>query len=400
MSRDHLEQLPRHVGRERDVVAEQRPRRSENTRQRRAQLVRDGRDELALALVDAVLEREVAERVHDPFRAEYRDDRQPELPPVDVDRDGDRTRARAFDRDGDLRGYERPAGKDVRDRRAEHALAVETGYPLRGAVPETDDAAVVEQEDAVADRLEHLRCVLALGRDRTRSSLRFGELLAFHLGANACRGLGLGRFVQPRVSHRGAELADQPFDEMQVLLAVGLALAHHLHDADDPTLVLDRDHHRRLRRGRAGVGQLPDVPRAVDVVVRPGRVGNPLAHVVLEQRLSRPDHLRLHPAAVRPVRQRRQRCRIDVTPVHERVVATDHSLARVERRDDDAVAVDCLPEDLAKALVHALGVQRLAEIARCIQQQPRRLGIADELPPKHAYRSTLPRSSSGAQHVV
>ena len=114
----------------------------------------------------------------------------------------------------------RPPGKDVRDRRAEDALAVEAGDALRGTVPEPDEARVVEQEDAVADRLEHLRRVLALGRDRTRSRLGLGELLALHLGANACRGLRLRRLVQPRVPHRRAELADQPFDEVQVLAAL------------------------------------------------------------------------------------------------------------------------------------------------------------------------------------
>ena len=215
LRRDHLEQLPGHLGREPDVLAKQRPRGSEDAGQRCAQLVGDGRDELALALVHAVLEGEVAERIDDPLRAEHGHDRQPELVAVDVDGHGDRPRACSFDRDCDLRGDRGPPGEDFGDRRAENALAVEARNPLRGTVPEPDDAGVVEQEDPVADRLEHLRRVLALGCDGARGGLGFRKLLALHLRANARRGFRLRRLVQPRVPHRGAELADEPLDEVR-----------------------------------------------------------------------------------------------------------------------------------------------------------------------------------------
>ena len=72
---------------ERDVVALQRHRGAVDRGERRPQLVRDGRDEVALQLLDGALLGQVAERVDGALRELGGGEREPELALAAVDRE-------------------------------------------------------------------------------------------------------------------------------------------------------------------------------------------------------------------------------------------------------------------------------------------------------------------------
>ena len=105
---DHLEHARLLLVPEHDVVAAQGHRGAVDRRERRAQLVRDGRDEVALQLLDRTLLGQVAEGVDGAVRELGGRQREPELPARPVE--GERLRALA-------RLLERPAGEQ-RGRRA------------------------------------------------------------------------------------------------------------------------------------------------------------------------------------------------------------------------------------------------------------------------------------------
>ena len=89
---------------EHDVLAPERHRSAVDRRQRRAELVRDGRDEVAPQLLDRSLLGQIAERVDGAVGELCRRQREPELPVGTVD--GERLRP--------LAGLvERPAGERV-----------------------------------------------------------------------------------------------------------------------------------------------------------------------------------------------------------------------------------------------------------------------------------------------
>jgi hypothetical protein len=138
--------------------------------------------------------------------------------------------------DGDARDERLPLGEDVGDGVAARLVRRQSRRERGGAVPQTDDAVAVDEEDAVADRVEHVRRLLALGGDRARRGLGRLELTLLRL--QAC------------VAHCRRHLADEAVDELEVLARVLGTIGHHLHDADDATLVLHGNHHRRLAPGR------------------------------------------------------------------------------------------------------------------------------------------------------
>jgi hypothetical protein len=163
--RDEGEQLPRDVVSEVDVVAEQRLRCAVHRGERRPELVRDGRDEIRLQLLQATFLGEVVERVHGAFGEADGSDREPELAPAEVDRDSRRPRAR---RDRLPHGAKRVRdGGPRRDRLVErptyHGVALQSGDRLGGRIPELHDPRVVDEDDAICDRADDARglCLLA-----------------------------------------------------------------------------------------------------------------------------------------------------------------------------------------------------------------------------------------------
>ena len=144
---------------------------------------------------------------------------------------------------------------------------------------------------------------------------------------------------------------------------------HHLDDADDLPLVLDRHHHRRLRRRRPFHGQLPERPLAVDVVERPAGLLDHFGDVVEDERLAAHDHAALHAAALAVQRERRERRDVEAVPVRPAVLGADQPVALVVRRHDDAVVRHDIGEQLVEAVVDPLLVERLSERARSIEQE-------------------------------
>ena len=136
-----------------DPFALHRHRRAVDGGERRAELVRDGRDEVRLERAQALLLGHVAERVHAPLLEADAGERQPQLASAELDRGGARRRLRDG-RPGAHRhelldllpvrqhAIERQPGRgvlgDARDRRG-------------GRVPVLDDAAAVDEHDALAD---------------------------------------------------------------------------------------------------------------------------------------------------------------------------------------------------------------------------------------------------------
>src|SRR5215210_4120414 len=77
-----------------DVVAEQRLRSAVDRRERRSELMGDGRDEVRLQLLQAAFLGQVVERVDGSLSEADGSDRQPDLAPGNVNRDRRRARAR------------------------------------------------------------------------------------------------------------------------------------------------------------------------------------------------------------------------------------------------------------------------------------------------------------------
>ena len=111
----------------------------------------------------------------------------------------------------------------------------------------------VEEEDPVADGVEHAGGLLALR----------GHCAGRRLGCLQAPAL----LLKTRVSNGRRHLRDQPLEDLELLARVRAAVAHQLDDADHAAFVLDRHHHRRVRPCRAGLGKLLDRSLPVDVVV-------------------------------------------------------------------------------------------------------------------------------------
>ena len=168
----------------------------------------------------AVLERDVAERVGTiPRGFARRRSRGQSSRPADLRRQRHRPRVAPSTATATSAAIAGHAGRPRRPA-PENALAVEAGDRLRGAVPEPDERRSSLEEDAVAHRLENLRRVLALGRERPRSRLGLGELRRLHLRAHAGRGLGLST---PRADARShaAPSWHESLDEAQLRDRVG-----------------------------------------------------------------------------------------------------------------------------------------------------------------------------------
>ena len=86
LARDDVEQLRALLVVERDVAAAQRHRRAVDRGERRAQLVRDGRDELGAHRLERALLGQVAERVDDAVGDGDAVDREPQLAAAEVER--------------------------------------------------------------------------------------------------------------------------------------------------------------------------------------------------------------------------------------------------------------------------------------------------------------------------
>ena len=86
LARDHAQHALALLVGERHIGAAQCHRRAVDRRQRRPQLVRDRRDEVALQPLERALVRQVAERVDRALREVGRGERQPQLARADLDR--------------------------------------------------------------------------------------------------------------------------------------------------------------------------------------------------------------------------------------------------------------------------------------------------------------------------
>ena len=169
--------------------------------------------------------------------------------------------------------------------------------------------------------------------------------------------------MEARVAGGSTHQPHEALGELQLFLVVLRVRVHQLDDADDLALVLDGHHHRGANAGRSFLRHLAHLPLAVDVVVDAAGLLDPLGHVVHEQRLGAGDHAALHAAAVSVQRQGREDRRIELLAVHPGVLATDQPRCGIERRDDDAGVRDRVLEELVEAVVDALRVERLVEVA-------------------------------------
>ena len=113
---DHVEQLVVQLRLELDIVAPERQRRAVDRGERRAQLVRHGRDEVLPHRLERPLVGEVAERVDRSVLVPHRGDGEPELALLELQRDALRARRLAGARDGDALLDFRPAGNRGRRR--------------------------------------------------------------------------------------------------------------------------------------------------------------------------------------------------------------------------------------------------------------------------------------------
>ena len=301
------------------------------------------------------LDREVTEGVDNAGKAPNGHERQPKLPTLDVHGQRHRSCRRGTLGDRDLGGNRFPAVEDLIGRPTARLVGAAAADQLRAPIPETDDPGLVDEEDAVADSGQDPRCMLALRGGR--------------FGSRACRGFLLRALVQPGGAPGGCHQADQALRELELLLVVFGALVHELHDADDLTLVLDREHHRRLDAGRALVRDLPHVSLTVDVVVDAARILDLLGDVVDEERLAAHDHAALHAAALPVQRQRREDRWVEPLAVDPGVVAADELRLRVERGDDHAAVRHGFGQQLAEAVVDPVELESLVQVARGREQK-------------------------------
>ena len=164
LGRDHVQQDVALLLVELDVGAAQGHRGAVDAGERRAQLVRHGRDEVALQLLDLALGGQVA-KGEDGARVEAdANDREPQVAAADPQRQNLPRRRLAGGVDwGDARSKRLPAGDRVGRQLADHLLGGEAGDRLGGRVPEADGTGRVDEDDAVADEGERLRRLRALG---------------------------------------------------------------------------------------------------------------------------------------------------------------------------------------------------------------------------------------------
>src|SRR5918999_830883 len=138
-----------------EVVPAQGLSGSVHGRERRAQLVGGGGDELGLELVEPPLLGDVAEGVDGPAEELDARDRDPALALPGFDRHGLRGPGLPRGDDGDALGEPLPAGHRFGRGMADHGRGGGSGDHLPGRIPEPDDAATIEEEDAVAHVREH-----------------------------------------------------------------------------------------------------------------------------------------------------------------------------------------------------------------------------------------------------
>ena len=141
---------------EREVVAAQRLGGAVHGRQRCAQLVRRGRDELRLELVEPVLLGDVPQRVDRAAEELHAGDRDPALAAPGVQRQRRGAHWLAGGPERNPCGQLVPVRDRIRGRRAARCLGGDTGDRCRRRVPETDHPGPVDEEDALADMGEHL----------------------------------------------------------------------------------------------------------------------------------------------------------------------------------------------------------------------------------------------------
>ncbi len=146
---------------EREVVAAQRLGGAVDGRERRAELVRGGGDELGLQLLEPARLGEVPEREHRPVEELDPGHGDPALAVLRLERDGLRLH-RLGPADGDPFRHALPVGDDVCGLRADHRAGFEARDRLHRRVPEADDSAPVDEEDAVGHVRKHVRGVRAL----------------------------------------------------------------------------------------------------------------------------------------------------------------------------------------------------------------------------------------------
>ena len=129
----------------------------------------------------------------------------------------------------------------------------------------------------------------------------------------------------------------KPFEELDLFLCVLPLIGHQLHHADDRALVLDGNHHRRLRGRRSSIGDLPQRPVRIEVVELAFAFTDLPWNVVEQKRLAADDHTALHAATGAVQRQRRQRRRIDLVALVPHVLAPNEIVDFVIRRNEETI---------------------------------------------------------------
>ena len=116
-----------------------------------------------------------------------------------------------------------------------------------------------------------------------------------------------------------------------------------------------------------------------------------LGDVVEEERLAADDHAALHAAALAVQGNRRQSRGIEDLALGPDVFGADEVVSLVVGRDDQAVVLDDVGEELVEALVDALRLEALAELPRRVEEELRELGFLLEFPIVHAVSVASPR---------
>ena len=191
---------------------------------------------------------QVAERVDDAGGAAHRDEREPEAAAADLDRQRDRARPSAAlgDRDRARRassqsGRSSPSGRPTHRRR-----------PRSPSAPPP--------------------CASRAARGRRRRTRKMPSPTASSTCAACSRSAATARAAASAASRRtrsfsrralrtaAAIWATRPSTSSSCSSEYEPRVGHHLDDADDAALVLDRHHHRGGRPGRLRVGDLLDRP--------------------------------------------------------------------------------------------------------------------------------------------
>ncbi len=156
---DHRQQLGVEVWVGRAVRAPQRAHRAVDGRQRRAQLVRSGREEVAARALELTLARDVLQHEHAPVGKARLPRDEPALGAVTAQR---QNRAAALP--GERLLDQRELGHDLRERAVERVGLRRPEVRAGGGIPVADRPLRVEQDDCVVDVLQRAR--------RPRSPLR------------------------------------------------------------------------------------------------------------------------------------------------------------------------------------------------------------------------------------